>query len=121
MPKFKLTETDSYWWPVKVRVPDPENAGKIIEQELEILFEPEDQDTALNAQEEYASLMTPRERIEHERDQLLRVCKNWRGLDGDLPFSEAAFRQALTKSWFRIGVYSAYGQSLNGEAARLGN
>ena len=119
--KFKLTDTDQYWWPVTVRVPDPENAGQILEQEFEMLFEPEDQDTALDAQEEYASLTSPRERVEHERDQLLRVCKNWRGLDGDLPFSEEAFRQALKKSWFRTGVYAAYGQSLNGEAARLGN
>ncbi|WP_319414417.1 hypothetical protein [uncultured Cohaesibacter sp.] len=119
--KFKLTDTDQYWWPVTVRVPDPENAGKILEQEFEMLFEPEDQDTSINEAEKYVSLTTQRERVNHERDQLLRVCKNWRGLDGDLPFTEKAFRKALNKSWVRIAIYQAYAQSLNGEAARLGN
>ena len=37
--KFMLTDTDQYWWPVTVRVPDPENAGQILEQEFEMQFE----------------------------------------------------------------------------------
>lgn len=119
--KFKLTETDTYWWPVKVMVPDPDNAGQFQEQELEILLEAEDQDTALNNMEAYSALTTARDQVEHERERLLTVCKNWRGLDGDVPFSKEVFLQALGKTWFRRAVFGAYSDSLSGEAARLGN
>lgn len=111
-----------YWWPVKVRIPDPETAGAILERSLEILFEAEDQDEAIERQELYATLRSQRDRVEHERRQLFRVCKDWKGVvDPDrrpVPFTEDNFRQALQQSWFRAGVYAAYADSLNGEAAQ---
>ena len=123
--KFTLAKTVRYWWPVIVRLPDPENPGKIIEQRLKVLFEPKRRDEAFTAQEAYAKLTTPKERLLHEQAELTDVVKGWDDVvDEDkspIPFTVEALDQALQFSWFRAGVYDAYAQSLNGEEARLGN
>ncbi|MCD1634490.1 hypothetical protein K7H91_11975 [Martelella mediterranea] len=123
--KFILNETNRYWWPVKVRMPDTDNPGKFATYELEILFEPESQDKAIARLEAAAKLTAPRERMEHERKQLFDVCKDWRGVEDDderaLTFNADNFGRAINQSWFRQAVYNAYADSLNGEEARLGN
>jgi len=122
--KFVLAAAVSYWWPVTVRIPDPENAGAVIEQKLKVLFEPEDQDAALEQAEIYAGLATPKERAEHEHRQLARVVRGWDDVIDEekkpVPFTEDNFRAALQQRWFRDGLYRGYAESLNGEA-RLGN
>ena len=113
-----------YWWPVEVDIPDPENPGRYRRQHLKMLFEAESQDDALNRDEALALLETTRERIEHERNRLLAVCKSWDDVIGDdktpVPFTEENFLSALQHSWFRTGVYRAYLDSISGRAA-LGN
>ncbi len=32
--KFVLASSPRYWWPVKVRIPDPANAGKVMDRGL---------------------------------------------------------------------------------------
>ncbi|MBW8283320.1 MAG: hypothetical protein K0M55_06940 [Rhizobium sp.] len=122
--QFVVGEVVRYWWPVIVRIPDPEKAGQVLERKFEILFEPEDQDTAVETQLEYSAIASLKDRIEHERQQLLRVAKDWKGvLDKNrqpVLFSEENFRAALQQSWFRIGVNTALAESLAGQA-RLGN
>lgn len=123
--KFQLVEKYRYLWPVTVRVPDPQNPGKIVEQRFRMLFEAETREEAIAAQDKYAELKTARERANHEHDQLLKVCKGWDDVvDGEgnaTAFSETSFRQAIQFAWFRVGVYAAYNESLHGEEARLGN
>ncbi|WP_440411151.1 hypothetical protein [Neorhizobium petrolearium] len=123
--KFKLVDTLRYWWPIVVNVPDPDNAGKFQKQQLKILFETQDQDTALAAQEAYEKLTTVRERVEHERKQLLDVVKGWDDVEDaekvPVPFTEEAFRAALQKSWFRTAVFNGHTDSLIGREAALGN
>ena len=123
--KFILTETNQYWWPVKVQMPDRNNPGKFITYELEVLFEPESQDKALDRLEEGSKLTSPRARMEHERKQLFDVCRDWRGVEDEdgnaYKFTPENFRRALNQSWFRRAIYNAYADSLNGEEARLGN
>ncbi|TCT37426.1 hypothetical protein [Martelella mediterranea] len=123
--KFILTDIDRYWWPVVVRVPDPDRAGRYLEQELEVFFEPESQDEAIARLEKSETLKTAREQIEHERQQLTDVVKGWRGVEDDdgNPFTFTAdnFKRAINKSWFRQALYRAYRESLSGEEARLGN
>jgi len=123
--KFVLETTYRYWWPVKVRIPDPETAGKILEQTLKIQFEPQGRDEALAAQELYDSLPTVKERADHEHAQLLLVCQNWDDVvakdGGAISFTAENFQSALQRSWFRTAVYQAYADSLNGQEARLGN
>lgn len=122
--QFKIAKTHRYWWPVTVRVPDPENAGQFLEQTLRLELEPLPRTEALAAQEALAELTTGREMVDHENNQTLRVVKNWEGVvddQGTVPFSEDALRAALEHSWFRIAAARAIADSLNGEAARLGN
>lgn len=123
--KFKLVEKHRYWWPVVVRIPDPDVPGRFVEQELKILFEPQDRDAAVAATEAYEKLTTARARADHEHEQLLAVSKNWDDVEGSdkqpLAFSEDIFRAALQQGWFRSAVYTAYYDSLNGVEARVGN
>lgn len=123
--QFKLARSYRYWWPVTVRVPDPENAGKIIEQTLKVQLEPLPQDELDAAQEESAALKTMREVTDHGIRQIQRVITNWDGVvdaAGDpVPFSDEMLKQALQHVWFRAGIQKALAESQNGEAARLGN
>ncbi|PZO64605.1 MAG: hypothetical protein DI498_10990 [Paracoccus denitrificans] len=123
--QFKLAKTHRYWWPVTVRVPDPDNAGGFIEQQLKLQFEPQPRDEAIAAQEHLATLKTVREAVDHEVAQTLRAVRNWDGVvdeAGDpVTFSTSAFEAALQHSWFRNAVSQAIADSLNGEEARLGN
>ena len=123
--KFKITPKISYWWPIIVRVPDTDNAGKFVEQTLKVLFEPKSRDEAQAAAEAYAKLTTAKEQADHEERQLLDVVKNWDEVEDDdknpIPFSPEMFLTAMQRSWFRTGVYSGYADSLSGIEARLGN
>lgn len=123
--KFKITEKPRYWWPVVVRVPDPDNAGKFQEQKLKVLFEPHDRDEALAADEAFKGLKTAREKADHEHRQLLDVVKNWDEVEDDeknpVPFTPEAFLQSMKFSWFRTAVYSAYADSVGGIEAQVGN
>lgn len=123
--KFVLAKTHRYWWPVTIRVPDPENAGAFLEQKLRVQFEPLPRDEALAMQEEGAKLKSLREMTDHEIGQFRQVVRNWDGVedqDGNVvPFSPDLLVQALQQSWFRDGLSAALKESLNGEAPRLGN
>lgn len=122
--QFKLAETYRYWWPVTVRVPDPDHAGQIVEQSFRVLFEPLDREAQLAESEVAAGLKTMRDLVDHETRNALRVVRNWDGVVGDdgvVPFSEAMLKQALRHSWFRDGIQKALKDSLAGEEARLGN
>lgn len=123
--QFKLAETYRYWWPVTVRVPDPDQAGKIAEQSFRVQFQPLDREAQLAEGETAAALKTMRELVDHEIRNALSVVRNWDGVVDDageiLPFSEARLKQALRHSWFRDGIQAALKESLSGEEARLGN
>ncbi|MCM2431954.1 hypothetical protein [Agrobacterium rosae] len=123
--KFVLAETYSYWWPVTVRAPHPDEPGKILERTLKMLFEPQNREDAIAAQEAHEKLTTQREREAHEVKQLVVVCKNWDDVvdkdGGAIAFTPETLTQALNISWFRQGVYQAYSESLRGDEARLGN
>lgn len=123
--KFILSPTDRYWWPVIVRIPDPQNPGQILEQTFKAEFEPLTPEEESRAAEVAAGLNSMREILDHSIAQAARVVKNWDGVVDELanpvPFSPEMLRLALGKTWFRIGVNEAYQQSLKGEAARLGN
>lgn len=125
MMKFKLVDRYAYWWPVVVAVPDPENPGKVIEQMFEARFEAQTEEEQRKQQEAYERLMTDNDRSRHEHAALYAVTKDWRGVasegGGDEPFTPAAFERAMQHSWFRLGMYKAYRDSIYGNAARLGN
>lgn len=123
--KFVLAKTRRYWWPVTVRLPDPEVPGAVIEQVLRLQFEPYARDEQLAAQERAAACSSLAELVENETRDALAQIRNWDdvvGEDGQLvPFTPAALKEALAQSWFRRAVQEALTASLSGEVARLGN
>ena len=54
--KFVLASTNRYWWPVKVRIPHPTEAGKIIEHTLKIQFEALPRDEGIKQQVAHSQL-----------------------------------------------------------------
>ena len=123
--QFKLSKSHRYWWPVTVSIPDPENPGRFVEQNLKMQFEPLGRDEQLAAQDTAAALTSLRELAEHETEQARRIVKNWDGVvdddGGPVPFSPELLDQALQQPWFRKAVQEALHQSMTGEKARLGN
>lgn len=123
--KFVFTKSYRYWWPVQVRIPDPENPGKLIEQVLRLQFEPKSREEQLAAQEVTAKLTTLRDLTAHDTAEALAIIKDWDGVVDDagdiVPFSPERLEQALQQSWFRKAVNVALAESMNGDEARLGN
>lgn len=124
--KFILAATTSYWWPVTVRIPDPGQPGKIVEQRFNALLKPQDQDEYFADQEAMDKLPTPKARARAERESLARRIEGWDAdvVDGQgqpVPFTAANLEAALRKSWFRAGIWRALNESALGEEARLGN
>ena len=122
---FVLAPSNAYWWPVTVRMPDPDNPGKLVGQEMRIRFEARDQEAEIAEQERIQSQATVAEQARAERDSLAAICRDWEGVvtpDGQpLPFNKANPAAALQQPWFRTAVFRAYHESLTGQEARLGN
>lgn len=120
---FVLQDNYYFWWPVTVRIPDPEKAGKIIEQTFEALLCPETQGDAIAADEAVDTLATIRDRADYDRTRLSRIVRDWRGVVDDagksVPMTPATFDVALGHSWFRAALWTAYRDALSG--ARAGN
>lgn len=123
--QFKIARTHRYWWPITVRVPDPDIAGAYLDQNLKIQFEPMPRDEQLLAGEAVMKLKTAREIFDHEVGLARRVVRNWDGVVDDagdpVPFTPELLEAALQQSWFRKAVNDALNASLNGEEARTGN
>lgn len=124
--KFVLASEHVYWWPVKVKAPDPDpdRAGKIVAQEFEMQFIAIPTDEARALAEEIAALPLE-EREAREYDLMLRACRNWRGVyrdDGsEIMFDVDLLKSVLQIAFYRAGILRAYADSLTGEAARKGN
>lgn len=123
--QFRLTKTYRYWWPVTVLIPDPVNAGAIIEQNLKVELQPLPQDEWDAAQAELADLKTLKEVTEHGTRQIQRIVTNWEGVvdpaGAPVTFTSDLLAQALQHPWFRAALQKALRDSQNGEAARQGN
>lgn len=123
---FRLTSEHLYWWPVEIRVPRTElnKAGKLDVMTLKLQFEAIDSDEAEALRAEIADLPAS-ERDAREHAHLERVVRDWAEVVDDdnnaVPFSMVVFRQAMQRSWFRIGVYKAYVTSISGDGARTKN
>lgn len=123
--KFVLAPSNTYWWPVIVRVPDPEAPGKLAEQTMKMQFEPRDQDAERAEYDRIQAITDVAEQLREERASLMAVCKGWDDVttpDGSpLPFNQTNLDTALQQPWFRLAVWTAYHQSISGQEARLGN
>lgn len=123
--RFILTDEHLYPWPVTIEVPDPDRPGEILEQKFTARFRAMPVDEAQALDDEIEAL-PPKDRARRQDDLLRRVLIGW-GEDvvddggRQVPFTPEALERAIRHSWFRIGVYRAYRQSLQGRAAALGN
>lgn len=124
--KFKLVENLRFWWPVKVSLPDPDQPGAFVEQQLKVQFVslPREEQIALDEAWQ-SSGRRLRDQDAQERAQLRRICTNWDEVVDDagdpVAFSAEAFDRALELRVFRLAVYRAYAEAMSGQAARLGN
>lgn len=121
---FKVVSTHLFWWPVTVKMPDPDNAGRLSAQTFELRFEalPLDRARAIDAAR---AKLPAEEQDAHAFDFLLEISKDWREVvdaDGSpIPFTADGFQAQLSLPWFRDGVVAAYVQATSGQEARLGN
>lgn len=123
--KFVLTREHVYTWPITVSIPDPDKPGEIVEQKFNMTFRalPIDEAEKLDAE---IQALPVEQQAARQHDHLRRLAQGWDdqvvGDDGKpVPFSTEALELAMVHSWFRIGVMSAYRQSLQGRAAQQGN
>lgn len=123
--KFVLTKEHVYPWPVTVNPPDPERPGELLEQKFVMTFRamPRDEADAFDAQ---IDALPDAEKLKHQDDLLRSVAKGWdENVVGEdkkpIPFSPEMLEQAMLHSWFKIGCYRAYRESLRGQAAAKGN
>ena len=120
--QFVLTTQHLYWWPVKVSIPhpDPAKAGEYLEMEFKMQFESISREEA----DRISNLIKADPAQEYA--DIKRVARNWdeNVVDANgqaVPFSPEALDQLLQISWYRFAVYRAWGASLSGDKARLGN
>lgn len=123
--KFKLVENYTYWWPVKVSIPNPDRPGKFVSQSFDVKFSALSKSEGDTMRDDFSKLETDEERHKHQDDLLHRVCSDWRGVEddesGEVEFTDETFSKAMEWSWFRTGVYLAFAESLAGDQARKGN
>lgn len=123
--KFVLGATTAYWWPVILRLPDPDTAGSLIEQQCKVRLRPMDQDAFLAEQDRIAAIRSLRERGAAERAFLSALLEDWADViapDGAaVPFTPERLDEAMQRAWFRDGIWRALAESELGQAARLGN
>lgn len=121
---FVVASKHRFWWPVTVRMPDPEKPGQLIEATFQMQFEtlPMERARALDAER---NALPADERTARLNDWLFEVAKDWHEvIDADrapIPFSREAFAAFLELAWHRNAVIEAYGEAMSGQAARLGN
>lgn len=123
--KFAVTDKREFWWPVTVRMPDENEAGRIAEAEFEARFEALPGDKALALEKAMREAAGAEGLIAAETTIIKTLLSSWRGVEDsngdDLPFSPEALAAACQWSWFRAGVINAFRQAMAGEEARRKN
>lgn len=124
--KFEETAEYTYWWPMKIPMPNPERPGQWKEETFDMLFVGVSEDEAKETQAAIDALETDEEKAAHNHDQLLNASRDWRGvIDGDkkpVPFSRDLLLKMLRAGpWYRAGIYKSYLASLAKDGPRKGN
>lgn len=127
MTKFVVTTDYRYWWPIKVRLPnpDPRRAGQVVEQSFKAEFRALPTDEANELRKEIDALEGD-ERHARQHDLIRRVVVGWDsdvvGEDNEpIQFAEDVMAQLLTNVWVVAAFYRAWSESMTGEKARQGN
>jgi hypothetical protein len=123
--KFVLTTDHTYFWPVKVILPNPARAGATMEQSFTVKFRALTRKQGDEFEAMILDLPTS-EQDQRKHDFLKEIVLDWDESVVDeakspVPFSSEALDQAMQMNWFLTAVYRAYSDSLNGGKARRGN
>lgn len=135
---FLFSENLTFWWPVKPIEPDPDQPGKFIEREFEVLFElptPDEAEADRKARLELIEALTKpnlgdddfkiaQNNLQASDDAMaLRRIKDWRNIaDKDgvaLPF--ALFAKVFAYPHIKTAIERAYVEAISEDKARLGN
>lgn len=121
---FRCVSEYLFWWPVTVRMPDPERPGSFSPQTCEVQFEALSEERTREIRERIGALPED-ERMDHASAIVLEAARDWREVEDEagvaVPFSAEMLTEQLRYPWFRRGVFDAYVEALSGQAARLGN
>lgn len=123
--KFIPTAKYTFWRPVTIKSPDPDNSGQLQTETLELLFEALSLDEGVALDEELAQLRSDKERTAHELKRIRRVVLDWREVVDEknkpIPFSPEMLDAFIQMPWHRVGIYQAYAEAMAGQEARTGN
>lgn len=136
---FKVVPNLTFWWPVKVLEPDPEQPGKLVAQEFEAEFRLiADGEVKASAEArrqivarfspdlDEEALTTLNDELEnHDKAALRRVLVNWRNIvdvaGKPIEFDEISFTGAYGMRRIRTALSRAYAEAISEDKARLGN
>ena len=136
---FRFVKSLTFWWPVTVREPDPDQPGAMVEQSFEAQFRLIDDARVKASRQARRALMdrlTPdmsagdieaiQDEIDaHDRAALAEVLADWRDIcDGDglpIPFSGPAFEELYGERRFRAALTRAYGEAIAEDGGRVKN
>ncbi|HTM76559.1 MAG TPA: hypothetical protein VL133_02880 [Devosia sp.] len=112
MAKFVLKNHYEYWWPVKVRLPNPDKGGAFIEQTFNAKFRSMSPAKAMELGAGAGD--------EGTNAFIKEVVMDWDETivddDGDtVAFSEAALEDLLANVWVLRGFWAAWSESITGE------
>ena len=135
---FVFSEKPTFWWPVKPIEPDPDQPGKLIEREFEVLFELPTPEEAEADRKSRAALLeallkpelsddeyqTAQKSLRDFDDALaLRRIRDWRKIENKageaLPF--LLFPKVFAYQNVKAAIDRAYGEAISEDKARLGN
>lgn len=118
---FVVTKEHTFWWPVKVRIPDPDKAGELNEATFNMRFKAVAKDRNDELIAKNGTLPNVDQTIAFIREAAI----DWNDVvDGNkeaVPFSQDALTDMLLYPWARDGIVNAYTAAISGQAARLGN
>lgn len=123
--KFKLTTEHTYWWPVTVRMPDPDRAGATMEFAFNAHFRALPKSEAKALQKRLLALSD----TGSDEAEAATIRETLTGWDEDVVddqgrpvrFSLDALDAAMELPWFRRGVLAAYVASLQDGGPAAGN
>ncbi|MBO0346044.1 hypothetical protein J0X15_12495 [Roseibium sp. CAU 1637] len=112
--QFRLSDTYAFWWPVTVKMPDPDKPGKVLDQSFEAQF-----------------LMIGSERLAaldgeggDQHAVLKEVWTDWRGVEdengSEAEFSDEARDRCLDYAHVRLALYTAYLEASSGRPSHSG-
>jgi hypothetical protein len=136
---FKVVPNLTFWWPVKVLEPDPEQPGKLIEQEFQAEFKLLDRNEAKASAEarrqimarvspdlDEAALKAVADELEaHDKRAVRQVLVDWRNVVDSkgqpIPFEDQSFAALYNMDRVRAALNRAYAEAISEDKARLGN